>query len=148
MVENVTIHEWKITKESRGGYTYYKVTGFVNGKPYCQDQAKIKNSFDDMNEFDELKVTYNLGLKQGEETQLPDVITVDKYSNWIDSLNVELLVFLNGDLVNLDENNMCVIFGKENRPKVCSSLKPSLEMCGLKNEDAFEYLQELERITT
>ena len=50
--------------------------------------------------------------------------------------------------VNLDENNMCVIFGKENRPKVCSSLKPSLEMCGLKTEDAFEYLQELERITT
>lgn len=49
--------------------------------------------------------------------------------------------------VNLDENNMCAIFGKENRPKVCSSLTPSLEMCGLKNGDAFKYLEELERIT-
>ncbi len=106
-VENVTIHEWKIMRVSKGGYTFYKVTGFVNGKPYCQDQVKIKNSFDDMNEFDELKVTYNLGLEQG-ETKLPDVITVDKYSNWIDSLNVELLVFLIGDLNPdpLDENNL------------------------------------------
>lgn len=96
-VENVTIHEWKIMRVSKGGYTFYKVTGFVNGKPYCQDQVKIKNF------LDELKVTYILK----EQEQYPDVITIDKYVNWIDSISVDLSVSLVDESpVTLDENDL------------------------------------------
>ncbi len=49
--------------------------------------------------------------------------------------------------INLDENNLCKIFGQESRPMVCRSLKPSLEMCGEENEYAFNYLERLEKIT-
>ncbi len=49
--------------------------------------------------------------------------------------------------IQLDENNRCRIFGSPLRPKVCSSLQPSKEMCKASNEDAFKYLEELERLT-
>jgi Fe-S-cluster containining protein len=48
----------------------------------------------------------------------------------------------------LDGRNMCSIFGKPERPSVCLSLKPSVEMCGEKNEEAFRILSELETETT
>lgn len=50
--------------------------------------------------------------------------------------------------INLDEKNLCKIFENERRPLVCKSLKPSLEMCGEKNEEAFKYLENLEKITS
>lgn len=50
--------------------------------------------------------------------------------------------------IQLTEDNRCKIFGKEDRPKVCSSLRPSLEMCGRTSEEAMRYLQRLERETT
>lgn len=49
--------------------------------------------------------------------------------------------------IQLTEDNLCKIFGKPERPTVCSSLKPSLEMCGRTREDAMRYLEELEKAT-
>jgi len=49
--------------------------------------------------------------------------------------------------IQLSEDNLCKIFGLPERPAVCSSLKPSLEMCGRCNEDAFSYLTALEEAT-
>lgn len=49
--------------------------------------------------------------------------------------------------INLSENNLCIIFGKPERPKVCLSLQPEPEMCGKSNNHAFRYLEELERMT-
>ncbi len=49
--------------------------------------------------------------------------------------------------IQLDENNKCKLFGSEMRPKVCSSLKPCLEMCGTCASDAIEYLTMLENLT-
>lgn len=49
--------------------------------------------------------------------------------------------------INLDEDNMCKIFLHPNRPKVCGELKPCKEMCKTNNEEALEYLRELEELT-
>lgn len=49
--------------------------------------------------------------------------------------------------VQLTEDNKCKLFGKPERPAVCSSLKPSIEMCGNENSYAFSYLEELEKST-
>ncbi|MGL4232303.1 MAG: YkgJ family cysteine cluster protein [Casimicrobium sp.] len=55
--------------------------------------------------------------------------------------------------VQLDEHNRCLIFGDPRRPLVCSSLRASVEMCGV-DEDvehtrvhAMRFLSELERKT-
>jgi len=50
--------------------------------------------------------------------------------------------------VQLDEANGCRLFGDPRRPKVCASLRPSLEMCGTSRGQALEYLVWLERVTT
>ncbi len=47
----------------------------------------------------------------------------------------------------LNSENMCSIFGKPERPPVCAGLKPSLEMCGSSYEEAYAYLEELEKAT-
>lgn len=49
--------------------------------------------------------------------------------------------------IQLSEDNLCKIFGLPERPAVCSSLKPSLEMCGNFNDEAFSYLTALEEAT-
>jgi hypothetical protein len=49
--------------------------------------------------------------------------------------------------VQLDEDNRCRIFGQPERPAVCSSLRPQLEMCGTTREAAMIYLTTLERLT-
>ncbi|MCX7710583.1 MAG: YkgJ family cysteine cluster protein [Clostridia bacterium] len=49
--------------------------------------------------------------------------------------------------IQLTEDNLCMLFGKPERPKVCLSLNPSEEMCGKTNEHAFEYLGSLEDAT-
>jgi len=46
--------------------------------------------------------------------------------------------------VQLDANNLCLIFGKPERPAFCGSLQPSLEMCGDNQEYAIQWLTELE----
>jgi hypothetical protein len=50
--------------------------------------------------------------------------------------------------VQLTEDCICKIFNLPERPKVCGSLRPSLEMCGNCREDAISHLTELEKLTT
>ena len=59
---------------------------------------------------------------------------------------------LNGKLagercVQLSEDNGCRLFGRPERPAVCGSLRPSLEMCGQSATAAMEYLTQLECAT-
>ena len=49
--------------------------------------------------------------------------------------------------VQLDEHNLCRIFGRPERPEVCNRLRPSQEMCGETTEHALAYLTALERAT-
>lgn len=49
--------------------------------------------------------------------------------------------------VQLNSDNSCRLFGLPERPKVCSSLKPSKEMCGEYRQFALEYLYKLEELT-
>lgn len=47
----------------------------------------------------------------------------------------------------LTPDNRCLLFGKPERPAICGNLRPSAEMCGQTDADAFRYLEELERST-
>jgi hypothetical protein len=49
--------------------------------------------------------------------------------------------------INLSANNQCQLFGKPERPAVCSSLQPSQEMCGDSAQEALTYLSFLEQST-
>ncbi len=49
--------------------------------------------------------------------------------------------------IQLTQDNLCKLFGKPERPSVCSSLQPSSEMCGQGAEYANRYLSELEEKT-
>lgn len=49
--------------------------------------------------------------------------------------------------VQLDERDLCKLFGKPERPAVCGSLMPSLEMCGDSREQAMRFLGWLEQVT-
>ncbi|TDF95957.1 YkgJ family cysteine cluster protein [Paenibacillus piri] len=50
--------------------------------------------------------------------------------------------------VQLTDENGCKLFGKPERPAVCGSLKPSKEMCGSSDEEAFLILKALEEVTS
>jgi len=50
--------------------------------------------------------------------------------------------------IQLTEDNLCKLFGSPLRPGVCSSLKPSEEMCGTTEEEAMRYLTNLEEATS
>ncbi|KXK28025.1 MAG: hypothetical protein UZ01_02880 [Candidatus Brocadia sinica] len=47
----------------------------------------------------------------------------------------------------LSPDNRCILFGKPERPAVCLSLQSSEEMCGQTAEEAYAYLEFLERCT-
>jgi hypothetical protein len=47
----------------------------------------------------------------------------------------------------LTSDNLCQIFGQPDRPAVCFSLQPSLEMCGTTDAEAYAWLAWLEQIT-
>lgn len=49
--------------------------------------------------------------------------------------------------VQLSDTNLCMIFGSPLRPKVCSGLQPTAEMCGITRQQAITYLLELEALT-
>ncbi|WP_010433501.1 YkgJ family cysteine cluster protein [Enterobacter mori] len=49
--------------------------------------------------------------------------------------------------VQLSDANLCMIFGSPLRPKVCSGLQPSADMCGITRAQAMTYLLELEVLT-
>jgi hypothetical protein len=50
--------------------------------------------------------------------------------------------------VQLDASDRCLLFGKPERPAVCSSLRPTHEMCGESREQAMRRLELLERATS
>jgi hypothetical protein len=49
--------------------------------------------------------------------------------------------------IQLTADGRCALFGKPERPAVCSSLRPSEEMCGASREEALAILERLERWT-
>lgn len=49
--------------------------------------------------------------------------------------------------VQLTHENHCLLFGRAERPEVCGSLRPSLEMCGQSDNEALERLTQLESAT-
>lgn len=49
--------------------------------------------------------------------------------------------------VQLDKQNRCKIFGQLERPAFCSSLQPSVEMCGENATQAIAWLTHLEALT-
>lgn len=49
--------------------------------------------------------------------------------------------------VQLTADNRCALFGRPERPAVCGSLQASPDMCGSSNEEAYAYLEALERLT-
>ncbi len=49
--------------------------------------------------------------------------------------------------VQLTPDDRCRLFGRPERPAVCSSLRPSAEMCGAGAADAYAHLWALERAT-
>jgi hypothetical protein len=49
--------------------------------------------------------------------------------------------------IQLDANNLCLLFGHPDRPAVCSGLQPAAEMCGESNSHAMQWLTELEANT-
>lgn len=50
--------------------------------------------------------------------------------------------------VQLTDGNACKLFGRPERPAVCSSLQASRDMCGDRDEDAYRILTEMERATS
>ena len=49
--------------------------------------------------------------------------------------------------VQLDDDYRCRLFGKPERPAFCASLRPTMEMCGARREDAMHGLSSLEAMT-
>ncbi len=49
--------------------------------------------------------------------------------------------------VQLDDQQRCRLFGRPERPKVCTSLVPTPEMCGGSREQAIRWLSALEKET-
>jgi len=49
--------------------------------------------------------------------------------------------------VQLTDDNRCRLFGQPERPAVCGSLRPSLEMCGQSADEAYAHLIHLEIAT-
>lgn len=49
--------------------------------------------------------------------------------------------------VQLDDQERCRLFGRPERPEVCTSLQPSADMCGDSREAAMAWLTRLEKQT-
>lgn len=49
--------------------------------------------------------------------------------------------------IQLDERNLCKIFGQPGRPAVCSDFKPDPDICGSTDAVALNVLTELEAAT-
>ena len=49
--------------------------------------------------------------------------------------------------IQLDENNLCQLFGLAQRPQVCAQFNAHAEHCGLNREQAMKLLFELEQQT-
>lgn len=49
--------------------------------------------------------------------------------------------------VQLDSNYQCKLFGKAERPKVCSDFKPDAQICGENRDEALYIIHQLEILT-
>ncbi|WP_374045082.1 YkgJ family cysteine cluster protein [Geobacter sp. AOG2] len=49
--------------------------------------------------------------------------------------------------VQLTPDNRCGLFGLRERPPVCTSLRPSQDMCGQDDREAMELLSKMELLT-
>lgn len=49
--------------------------------------------------------------------------------------------------VQLDDNNLCRLFGDPSRPAVCGNFKADVDICGSGNQQAMANLIELEQLT-
>ncbi|MFT6836119.1 MAG: Fe-S-cluster containining protein [Francisellaceae bacterium] len=49
--------------------------------------------------------------------------------------------------VNLDNKNLCQLFGQPSRPKVCSDFQASKDFCGDSAAEAIILISEIEHIT-
>lgn len=49
--------------------------------------------------------------------------------------------------IQLDDSNHCLLFGKPERPAVCSNLKPEPAMCGAGRDEALATLGEWETLS-
>jgi len=49
--------------------------------------------------------------------------------------------------IHLGDDSRCALYGKPERPAVCNSLRALVEMCGTTADEAYAYLQRLERLT-
>ncbi|KLV03920.1 hypothetical protein ABT56_16945 [Photobacterium aquae] len=49
--------------------------------------------------------------------------------------------------IQLNDDNLCKLFGKPERPKVCGHFKPCPSVCGTSNQEALDTITELENIT-
>ncbi|HET8941240.1 MAG TPA: YkgJ family cysteine cluster protein [Rudaea sp.] len=49
--------------------------------------------------------------------------------------------------VQLTDSNLCALFGKPERPAVCTRLRPQMAMCGTSADDAMTILTALEDST-
>ncbi|WP_028864743.1 YkgJ family cysteine cluster protein [Psychromonas aquimarina] len=49
--------------------------------------------------------------------------------------------------VQLNEQNLCKLFGKPERPKVCSDFKPCPDLCATTDQQALANIIELENLT-
>lgn len=50
--------------------------------------------------------------------------------------------------VQLDENNLCLLFGDPRRPKVCEQFKAAEDICGVSQTQALQRLTTLEADTS
>jgi hypothetical protein len=50
--------------------------------------------------------------------------------------------------VQLDDNNLCLLFGSNSRPAVCGEFKAELDICGTTNKEALINIKALEAATT
>lgn len=49
--------------------------------------------------------------------------------------------------VNLSEDNLCKIFGKPERPKLCDGFKAGVDVCGTNRDEALQLIAALEEET-
>ena len=49
--------------------------------------------------------------------------------------------------IQLDENNLCKLFGDSTRPKVCSAFKATVDVCAHSRNEAMTIISYLETIT-
>lgn len=50
--------------------------------------------------------------------------------------------------INLNDENLCDLFGRTMRPAVCSSFQADIEICGTNKEEAIKLIRFWEQATT